>query len=75
MLLGGCVSSGSVPVSRTLPALPALASPAVVPDPEPEEDARVVAMRERVGRVENARRLRALGAWYLDVAKRYSGTE
>jgi hypothetical protein len=74
--LAGCVSSDKpTTIKRTMPALPAFATPVVVPDPEPGDDARVVGMRERIGRVENGRRLKSLGVWYLDVAKRVSGGE
>lgn len=72
--LGGCATSGSAPLGRDLPPKPAYAVPVTVPEPQEHEDARLVAARERAGRIENGRRLAAFGSWYGDLVGRVSGS-
>lgn len=72
-MLAGCVTSGSAPLNRELPQKPAYAAPVVVPEPQEDEDARLVAARERAGRLENGRRLVALGKMWDRVTDRMAG--
>jgi len=57
-----------------LPARPSWTVTVAVVDPVETDDARVVAARERAGRVENGKRLASFGQWYDALVARYGGS-
>jgi hypothetical protein len=75
-LSGGCATSGeqSGGLARRLPPPPGFLAAVSVPDPTAGEDLRVVAARERAGRVEANRRLGALRVWYAGLRENYGAS-
>ena len=70
-MLAGCETSGSVGKKRTLPSLPAYVAPVNVVEPKESEDARLVAARERAGRVEANQVIASVKTWYAGVVQSY----
>lgn len=70
---GGCATSDeqSGGLARRLPQPPGFLAVVSVPDPKTGDDLRVVAARERAGRVEANRRIGALRIWYAGLRENY----
>lgn len=59
-------------VRRALPPAPAFAAPVQVAEPQPTEDAYLVAARERLGRLKANERIVAFARWYSTVRASYA---
>lgn len=73
---GGCATSGEPAdgLARRLPPPPGFLAVVSVPDPKAGQDLRVVAARERAGRLEANRRIRALRVWYAGLREDYGAS-
>lgn len=75
MTLGACGTSGSIGISRDLPAKPTFVKPVEVDEPKGREHAVDVIGRERAGRIEANNRLNNFGAWYDQLREQYRGPQ
>ncbi len=72
-MLSACAGSAAPARVNIPPVVSCLTSEAQVPDPRSREDARIVAARERAGRLENADRIRCGREAWGGLVRTYAG--